>query len=161
LLFGKPEGVFAEIRNQRDGAKVDDSFDVMLLYPGMKAILKGSYLIREPGPRFKINGTEGTYVKSGADPQEAALMAGHMPDEPGWGKEPEENWGILNTTLNGMHYRGKIETESGSYMDFYNDIYDAIKEGKKIPVKPEESLEGIRVIKAAFESSREKKVIKL
>jgi len=161
LLFGMPDSLFADVRKQRTGAMVDDAFDIMLLYPDVKVVLKGSYLVKEPGPRFKINGTEGSFVKFGVDPQEAALMNGHLPDEPGWGREPEENWGILNTTLNGIHFRGKIETEYGSYQEFYNNIYDAIVFGKEPAVRPEESLNGIRIIKAAYESSLHGKVIKL
>lgn len=158
-LFGIPDYLFADVRNQRTGAMVDDAFDLALFYNNLKVVLKGSYLVREPGPRFRINGTEGSFVKYGADPQEAALMGGQMPESPDWGKDPEENWGVLNTTLNGLHFRGKIETEKGSYQEFYDNIYDAILNKAEPAVKPEESLQGIKIIKAAYESSTGKKVV--
>ncbi|MBN2481936.1 MAG: Gfo/Idh/MocA family oxidoreductase [Bacteroidales bacterium] len=161
VLFGMPEGVFADIRKQRTNALVDDAFDLLLIYPDVKVVLKGSYLVREPGPRFKLNGTEGSYVKYGTDPQEGALQAGHLPDETGWGREPEENWGLINTTLKGIHFRGKVETFPGSYQEFYNNLHEAIVSNKELAVKPAESLNGIRIIHDAYKSSNIKAVVKL
>jgi scyllo-inositol 2-dehydrogenase (NADP+) len=152
VLFGMPDAVYADIRKQRTGAQVDDLFDLNLIYPEIKVRLKGSYLTREPGPRYMLHGTEGSYVKYGTDPQEEALNNGHFPNEPDWGKECKENWGILNTYLNGLHYRGPIETIPGCYHEFYNQLYETIVNGKELAVKPEESLNVIRIIRAAYES---------
>jgi scyllo-inositol 2-dehydrogenase (NADP+) len=159
VLFGMPSGVYADIRKQRTGAQVDDLFDLSLMYPGVKVTLKGSYLVREQGPRYMIHGTEGSFVKYGADPQEKALNAGRYPNEPGWGTEPEEKWGILNTTVGGLHYRGRVETLAGCYHQFYNSLYDSLSTGKELAVKPEESLNGIKVILAAYESSKKHGVV--
>ncbi len=161
ILFGMPEGVYADIRKQRTNALVDDSFDLLLLYSDIKVILRGSYLVREPGFRFKLNGTEGSFVKYGTDPQEGALQAGRLPDEPDWGMEPEENWGLLNTTLNGVHFRGKVETIPGCYQEFYNNLFKAIIQNNELAVKPAESLNGIRIIRAAYESSNAKVAVEL
>jgi len=154
VLFGMPSGVYADIRKQRTGAQVDDLFDLSLYYPDVKVTLKGSYLVREQGPRFLIHGTEGSFVKYGADPQEEALTAGRFPNEAGWGTEPEDKWGILNTTVGGLHYRGKIETLPGCYHQFYNELYETLTTAKDIAVNPRDSLNGIKVILAAYESSR-------
>ncbi len=154
VLFGMPSGVYADIRKQRTGGQVDDLFDLSLYYPDVKVTLKGSYLVREQGPRFLIHGTEGSFVKYGADPQEEALTAGRYPNEAGWGTEPEEKWGILNTTVGGLHYRGRIETLPGCYHQFYNELYETLTSGKEIAVNPRDSLNGIKVILAAYESSR-------
>jgi predicted dehydrogenase len=152
VLFGKPEAVYADIRKQRTGSEVDDLFDLNLYYNDLKVTLKSAYLVREPGPRFMVHGTEGSYVKYGIDPQEEALTNGHFPDEPDWGREPEAHWGILNTNINGLHFRGPVETFAGCYQDFYNELYDSLVHGKELAVKPEESLEVIRIIKAAYKS---------
>jgi len=138
--------------NNATGSKVDDLFDLNLIYPEIKVSLKSSYLVREPGPRFLLHGTEGSFVKYGADPQEEALNRGQYPNEPDWGKEEEEKWGILNTTTGGIHFRGRIETVAGCYHEFYNLLYDTIVNGKDLAVKPEESLNVIRIIRAAYES---------
>jgi predicted dehydrogenase len=161
VLFGMPSAVYADIRKQRTGAQVDDLFDLNLFYPDVKVTLKGSYLVREPGPHFILHGTEGSFVKHGTDPQEEALTAGHYPDEPDWGRDQEENWGILNTSIADLHYRGKIETLPGCYHEFYKGLYDTLVEAKELVVKPVESLNGIRIIKAAYESCEKKKVVEL
>ncbi len=152
VLFGMPDAVYADIRKQRTGSQVDDLFDLSLFYPSVKVTLKSSYLVREPGPRYLLHGTEGSYVKYGIDPQEEALTRGHYHNEPDWGKESEDKWGILNTTLNGLHFRGPLETLPGCYHEFYSSLYETIVNGRELAVKPQESLNGIRVIKAAYES---------
>lgn len=159
LLFGAPEAVYADLRKQRTGSMVDDLFDLNLYYPGLKVTLKSSYLVREPGPRYMLHGTEGSYVKYGVDPQEEALINGHYPDEPDWGKEPEDNWGILNTTINGLHFRGPVETTPGCYQEFYKLLYEAIVNGKELAVNPEDSLMGIKIIRAAYESDERRSAI--
>jgi len=158
-LFGTPDAVYADLRKQRTGSQVNDLFDLNLYYPEIKVTLKSSYLVREPGPRFMIHGTEGSYVKYGIDPQEDALTIGRFPDEPEWGREPESQWGVMNTNLNGIHFRGPIETVPGCYQEFYNLLYDTLVHGKTLAVKPEESLNGIRIIKAAYDSDERRSAI--
>ncbi|MBW7462366.1 oxidoreductase, partial [Paenibacillus sepulcri] len=73
-LFGLPDTITADIRIQREGGIADDYFDIGLGYAdGLKVSLRSSLLIREPGPRYVVHGTEGSYVKYGVDPQERAL----------------------------------------------------------------------------------------
>jgi len=161
VLFGMPSAIKADLRNQRTGAQVDDLFDLSLEYPDIKVTLKGSYLVREQGPRYILHGTEGSFIKYGADPQEEALNAGRFPDESDWGREPEEKWGLLNTTLQGLHFRGKIETWPGCYQMFYNSLYETLVNGGELSVKPQESLNGIRIIQAAYISQQTQRAVKL
>jgi scyllo-inositol 2-dehydrogenase (NADP+) len=159
VLFGMPKSLYGDIRIQRPGGKIDDNFEVIMNYDDIKVSLKTSYLVREQGPRYILHGTEGSFVKYGADPQEAFLKAGKSPLLPEYGIEPEEQWGKLNSQLDGLHFEGKIETLKGSYLDYYNNIYDAIRKNKDLLVKPEEAMRTIQVIEAAKRSSEEKKVV--
>lgn len=152
-LFGKPDGVHADIRILRTGGAVDDFFDIDLFYPQVKVKLKSSYLVREQGPRFILHGTEGSFLKWGLDPQEAALKTGQLPGGPDWGADAENNWGTLNTSVGGLHFHGRIETLAGNYPAFYNNLYDTITTGAHPAVKADEPLMGLQVIEAAFESS--------
>jgi scyllo-inositol 2-dehydrogenase (NADP+) len=161
VLFGMPGYVNADIRILRTGGQVDDSFDIRLGYPDIKVTVRGGYLIREKGPRYILHGTEGSFLKSGIDPQEEKLTQGHFPDEPDWGIDLEENWGILNTTSNGLHFRGKVETLPGDYADYYTNIYNVLVNGHELMVKPEEALNVIKIIQAAYESNKLKKSIEL
>ncbi len=161
VLFGMPGSVYADMRKIRTGTKVNDYFHLELLYADVKVTIKGSYLVREAGPRYTLHGTEGSFLKWGVDPQEEALLQGIYPDEPGWGKEPESQWGTLNTSIDNLHFRGKLETIPGAYIDYFTNIYNAIARGEELAVKPGEALNIIRVIEAARDSDRLRKVIDL
>ena len=160
-LFGKPSAVHADIRVMRTGGEVDDFFDIDLFYENVKVKLKSSYLVREAGPRFILHGTEGSFLKWGTDPQEEMLKSGHIPNEPGWGAEDEKFWGLLNTSAGGLHTRGRVESLAGDYSAFYSNLSDAILKRAELAVKPDESLLGIKIIEAAFESSKAGVRIKL
>lgn len=151
-LFGMPKKVYAHARVVRTGGQVPDNFDMKLYYDGLDVNLRCSYLAREAGPRFLLHGTGGSYIKYGIDPQEAALKAGALPQGADWGKEPEQEWGYLNTDREGLHYEGSIETLPGNYMAYYDNIADALAQGAELAVKPEESMDGLHLIEAARES---------
>lgn len=161
VLFGIPEEIDARLGIQRPGGKVDDFYDVRMQYKDFHVIVKSSYLVRESGPRYILHGTTGSFVKYGLDPQEQALKDGKHPGSVGWGIEQREFWGKLNTTSGGLHIEGLIETIPGNYLAFYRNVYDVIREGKPLLVKPEESKDGIRLIEACVESNRTRSAIKL
>jgi predicted dehydrogenase len=160
LLFGKPDEVDARIGTQRTGGRIDDFYDIRLQYKDFHAIVKSSYLVREAGPRYILHGTEGSFVTpSGIDPQEQALKEKKIPGSTGWGTYEKEVWGKLNTTINGVHVEGRIETIPGNYMCFYQNLYEVIREGKPLEVKPEQSRDVIALIEAAYESNRQRRAI--
>jgi scyllo-inositol 2-dehydrogenase (NADP+) len=160
-LFGIPHELDARMGIQRPGGKVDDYYDIRLCYPSLNVIVKSSYLVREPGPRYVLHGVNGSFVKYGIDPQEQALKEGGIPGTAGWGREDEKLWGKINTAVNGLHLEGKIETVPGDYLAYYQNVYEAIRESKPLVVKPEQSREGIRLIEACFESNQHRKAVKL
>lgn len=159
VLFGVPDAVYADIDKLRDGSMVDDYYCIQLIYPRLKVLLRASYLVREETPRYYIHGTEGSFVKYGIDPQEEMLKAGISPAFPEWGKEEETLWGTLNTDINEMHFRGKVETIRGNYSWFYDEVYDAIRNGKSPSTVASEVISLIKILEAAFKSANEKKVI--
>ncbi len=159
VLFGAPDAVAADLRTIRTNSKVDDFFEIYLYYNQVKVRLHSSYLVREPYPRFIIHGTLGSFVKYGLDIQEAALKAGKTPDIKGWGEEEESIWGTLNTEIDGKHVIEKIKSESGNYMDFYENIFNVIRNGEKLMVTPQEALMNIHTIELAIQSSKEKKIL--
>ena len=150
LLFGRPQRVTGDVRRERDFGDSDDAFDIWLDYRDVKVILRAGMLVREPAPRFVVRGTAATFVKSGLDPQEAALMAGHTPREEGWGREPREQWGTLYTD------RGAetIETLPGAYQDFYANLRDAIEGRAPLAVDPEDARRTIEIIEEVLRSRR-------
>ncbi len=154
VLLGRPLAIAADARTQRDGGTTVDSFELFLHYDGLKVLLKAGMLVREePKTRFVLHGTHGSFVKYGLDPQEDELKAGRTPAEPGWGDEPEERWGALDTEVAGLHVRARVETLPGTYQEFYRNVLDAIRGHAEIAVRPEEARDTIRVIELAAEAS--------
>ncbi len=161
VLFGMPDEIDARIGIQRPGGRVDDFYDIRFQYKDLNVIIKSSYLVREQGPRYILHGTEGSFItSSGIDPQEQALKEKKIPGSAGWGTHDKEYWGKLNTTINGLHVEGKIETIPGSYMAFYQNLYEVIREGKSLDVKAEQARDVIILIEAAYESNRQRRAIK-
>lgn len=161
VLFGMPVEVDARIGIQRPNGKVEDYYDIRMQYSDFHAIVKSSYLVREPTPRYILHGTEGSFIKYGIDPQEQALKDGKAPGSPGWGSEGKEWWGKLNTSTGGLHVEGLVETLPGNYMQFYKSLYESIRNSKPLAVKPEESKNVIRLIEACYESQSERKAVKI
>jgi len=159
VLFGLPKAVTAHLNVLRTGGRTTDNFDIRLHYGKFNAILRSSYLVREMGPQYIVHGTEGSFVKMGTDPQEELMKLHHLPNEPKWGEDQPADWGTLNTTINGLHFHGKIETIPGDLASFFLKLYGTIREGKELFVKPEESLNVIRILEACLESNRLKKTI--
>ncbi len=158
-LFGMPINVSADIGVERTGGKVDDFYNIVLRYDSLHVSLKSSHMVREQGPRYILHGTEGSFLKWGLDPQEEALKDCRYPNEPNWGAEPKKLWGKLNTEMNGLHYTGRIETISGNYQTYYNNIYEVVRNNGKLIVKPEQSLDLMKIIEGAIESNKRGKAV--
>jgi predicted dehydrogenase len=159
-LFGLPLAVTAFIMNQRTGTKVDDNFELILKYPGMKVTLKSGMLVREPLQRFVLLGENGSFVKKGMDVQEEALKAGlSAQTTTGWGIEPIEIWGILNATVKGIHISGRVESEKGDYIAYYQNIYDAVSKQSPLIVTAGQARNVIRIIELAIQSDKLEKTI--
>ena len=162
-LFGMPRSVFADIQRQREGSKVDDYIDLLFYYDTLRVRLKSGYFVKEPIPSFVLHGTAGSLLKSRADVQETELLAGKRPvDAPdAWGMEPESEQGLLHTVRNNTVIRERIPSLQGNYLDYYQGIYQALVSGEQPPVDAMAGLKVMRLIQAAEESQRLKKVIDL
>ena len=153
-LFGQPAAMTADLRAERDGAVVDDAFDVVLHYARMRVLIRSNLLTCVPGPRFRLNGSRGSFVKYGSDPQEEALKRGETPDQPNWGQEPEENWGTLSLTEGEAITQTRIPTETGDYRRYYQNVRDAIVSGAPLDVSPQHGLRIMQALELAIESTR-------
>jgi scyllo-inositol 2-dehydrogenase (NADP+) len=158
-LFGNPETITADVRKQRPHAKAHDFFHIWLHYGFLKVILHSGMLVREQGPRYMIQGTLGSFIKYGEDPQEERLRAGELPLGDNWGQEPESSHGILHTEIRGEIVRKRIPSKKGDYGLYYKNIYDTIVNDMPLQEKPEHGYNTIRIIELALESSAQKKTI--
>ncbi|RTQ50614.1 oxidoreductase [Hymenobacter gummosus] len=159
-LFGTPLELRADLRVQRTEGRVIDSFEVVLLYEGLKATLKGGMLVKDPFPQFAVFGEQGSFVKYGRDMQEDALRDGEIPNaRPDWGTEPESFWGRLITHHQGLELTATVKSEQGDYSVFYRNLHRAITAGAELLVQPQEARDVIYLIELAEQSSREKRTL--
>ncbi|HCE57398.1 MAG TPA: oxidoreductase [Prolixibacteraceae bacterium] len=161
VLFGKPKAVTAHLKIVRTGGAVSDYYDIRLEYGKFTAILKCSYLVKEPGPRYIIHGEMGSFFKFGIDPQEEMLKAGNLPEGEKWGIESADLWGTLYYSENENSLNEKIETVQGNYHSFYNNVFETVRNGTELMVKPEETIEVLKILEACLLSNREKRTIML
>lgn len=154
VLFGRPEAITAELRAERDGAVVDDAFDVVLHYPKLRVLLRSNLLTCATGPRFRLNGTKGSFVKCGSDPQEEALKRGETPQQPNWGQEPAENWGTLSLAEGDTVTQTRVPTATGDYRRYYENVRDAIVSGTPLDVTPQHALSIMHALELGMESNK-------
>ncbi len=153
-LFGMPESIKADIRSQREGSMVDDFFEVTLSYSMVQAVVTAGMLVENHELRFLINGSKGTFIKYGLDPQEEKLKQGFKPEGDEWGTEDFENWALTTFVREGLHFDGSIETEPGNYMAFYENVFAVLTAGAGMEVSPGQARDVIKLIELAFESNR-------
>jgi scyllo-inositol 2-dehydrogenase (NADP+) len=154
VLFGIPEAIAADVRIEREDAVVDDAFDILLRYPKLTVLLRATMIACAPGPRFVLNGTLGSYVKHGMDPQEDALKAGAEPVSPEWGEEDPTHWGTLTLAGPNGVVRQPVPTEAGDYRKFYSNVRDAILLKAPLAVTAQHAANIIRLLELARESSK-------
>jgi len=147
-LFGTPDAIDADIIAQRQGALVDDYFDVTLHYGPLRVCLRSSSLVASPRPRFSVHGTQGSFVKFGLDPQEAQLKAGMDPRDRAFGIDRSDG----TVTLAGGTTEA-ASTERGNCVAYYDAIAAAILDGAPVPVAPEDARDGLKLISLARRAS--------
>ena len=158
FLFGPAAQVYAELDTRRAGAQTDDDSFVALLHEsGVRSHLWMSAVAAQLGPRFRVLGSRAAYIKFGIDVQEELLHAGRRPDDPLWGREPEDRWGSLGA---GDELR-RIPTVPGAYQRFYEGVALALRDDAPPPVDPAGVVAGLEVLDAARKSARERRVVEL
>jgi len=160
-LFGMPEKLFADIQPMRPISKVDDYFDILFYYNKLRVRLKASYSVREALSGYIFHGLKGSFIKPKTDVQEDMLKAGNIPGKSDWGKEPESEKGLLHTEIDGKIVRDYITSEQGNYGEYYDGVYEAIRNNKPLPVTAEAALNVIKIIEAAYKSNETKCTVDL
>ena len=157
-LFGMPRAVTADIIAQREAAKVEDYFHLVLDYFPLRVILHAATLVVQPGPRFIVHGDGGSFLKYGIDGQEEALKHGQRPGDAEWGGDSPENCGEF-TPAGGTPR--KVETLRGGYERYYEALAACLETGGPPPVDPRDSRDGLIIIEAAQRSAAERRTIRL
>jgi scyllo-inositol 2-dehydrogenase (NADP+) len=159
VLFGMPITIFADFGFQRDGSRVTDFVHLVLNYDEVKVILHVGTIVANPGPHFQIHGDKGSFVKYGMDSQEASLIGGNQPGDPGWGEDTENFYGTLTRYQHDQLLSEKLKTRTGCYESFYQQMAKSITENGTLPVMAIDAVNVVRVIEYAMKSNEEKRTV--
>ena len=154
-LFGRPDKVAYDIRNNEVESGVDNYFDVDLHYGHtFKVKVKTNHVVASSYPRFILHGENGSFVKYGEDQQENDLKAGIMPGSSGFGEDSVMYYGIARyKNANGDWIEKQIKTPVGDYGRYYDAVYETLKNGAEPLVSQEEALTNIQILEAGFHQS--------
>ncbi len=146
VLLGPAVAVYAELRVRESGLD-DDVFIALTHQGGARSQLWGSWSQHAPGPRYRVTGSEATYVLRAGDTQEDRLRAGEAPASLGerWGVEPATSYGILHAGASSEPY----PTERGRWDFFYPTFANAVRGLNPPPVDPHDAIATAIVLDAA------------
>jgi predicted dehydrogenase len=162
--FGFPERLFADVFSMKGKEFANDYFEIILFYQNdLRVRLKSSVFTKEAHYAYAIHGEKGSFLQERTDNQENELVAGAVPEYgKEWTQPLKEPDGILNY-LNENKETQRIFTssESGNYMNYYQQIYEFIVFGYALPSPAEEIIKNMKIIDAAWESSKEGRIVTL
>jgi predicted dehydrogenase len=156
-LFGLPQSVSASLATLRSGGQTDDWAHIQLNYPDTRVILHATLLSSGGSPRSIVHGTKATWVKYGADTQEAQLKAGMQPDDPAFGEDSDP--GILYDGATGTIT--KIAAPAGNQRMYYVGIRDSILRGVSPPISARDAVTVMAILEASFESAARGAVVSI
>lgn len=161
-LFGMPQKIFADLEKQRNNTQTIDFFQVTMWYDEMRVIIGSSSLMTSPRPTIAVYGDKASYVKYGLDVQENNLRLLKSPRDLDFGVENSAFNGKLTINKDNSQSRINITSHKGSYISYYQGIYDTLLDCTKVsPVSPESALNVITIIEAAIKSNMAGKEIHL
>ena len=160
-LFGWPAAIFADMMAMRDGSPVDDYVEIILYYPAHRVRLKASNFVKEPVHEYIFHGSLGSFLQKRSDLQEAMLLKGVRPAMGSWCPAPDAPDGFLHTTMNGKEVVEERTAVPGNYMDYFEEVYQALVNNAPNPVPPEDGVKSILLLEAAKQSAKEGKLISL
>ena len=145
--FGKPDNIHYDVRQLLGTGRMNDYFDLDLYYGSLKVSVKSSYFRLKERPSFIVYGKKGVFVKETKDRQEEHLKAFYMPTNKDFGIDKEEHYGIIKFIDEyGIIHEEKVKSVVGDYGRVYDDLYEAIINGKDKTIKDEETLLQMKIL---------------
>ena len=147
-LLGPVAEVWADVAVRRAGAVVDDDCLLVLTHTGgATSLLWCSAAAPWTGPRLVLQGSRAGWVKQELDGQEAAQRDGATaPDEPDGAVWDESG-------------ARAVRSERGDWAAYYRAFAAAALDGAPVPVDPADAVTVLRVLEAAQEASRTRRVV--
>ncbi|WP_343519345.1 oxidoreductase [Sphingomonas sp.] len=155
-LFGRPIAITADIATLRERAPAPDYFHAVLRYPERRVLLHASKLIAEHQLRFAVHGTQGSWIKYGIDPQEAATVAGRAPRGEDWGLDP-----VPGMLTRASETPVAVPNARGDYRLFWHALAAAVRGEGPNPVPGCDAIAVMELLEAGLRSSEERREIAL
>jgi scyllo-inositol 2-dehydrogenase (NADP+) len=138
-LFGKPLNFTKTTGIYREGSEVADYFNYHLIYPNqLNVFLTSGLLMAEVLPGFAVYGTLGSFAKERCDVQEAQLDRGMLPNEEGFGIEPEGSDGkLVIMDIDNERNVEWVKPPKGNYNGLFDAVYNTLRNNALFPVTEE------------------------
>lgn len=144
-LLGPVEDLYAEVRHQRPGQGADDDTFVALQHEsGAISHLWMSAVTPQPGPRFRVLGSQAGFTSYGLDPIEEQLAAGARPGQDGFGHREQDRDAVVG--LHGAGEERRVPLLPGDYGAFYRGVVEALRTDCPPPVDVRDSVAVIELI---------------
>jgi len=153
LIFPQAvQSVYCRMHHDYADRDVDSHAMVVIGYEGgATAVVDAGGMHFILKPRIHAFGREGSFIKHGLDPQEAAMRAGDIDAA----VEPEKDYGRLKTA----EREREVRTLPGRWRSFYENVADALAGRTELAVKAAGVRRAIAVLDAAFRSARSGEVV--
>ena len=149
-IFGpEVEHVYCNMRHGQWDVDVETHSQTVIRFAGGRTYtIVLSNLSRVEKARWFVMGTTGTLVKTGLDPQEAAMFAGDIDSA----KEDPAHYAHVKTEVAGRPVDMTVETMRGRWRSYYENIADHLNKGAELAVTPESCRVPIAIQEAARRS---------
>lgn len=154
-LFDAPvETVYARMHWDFETSDTDShALAVLTFADGRTGIVDASSMCAAKKPRYYVLGTKGSFVKSGIDPQERAMIDGDIDSA----VDAPETYGQLVF----KDHTETIPTIPGRWRNFYENVGDVLLDGVESAIKLPEMRRLMQVIDAARTSARTGDVVRI
>lgn len=158
--FGVPKQItgFLGAQRRHNPTGLQDSCTVLLHYDQLLVTVKAGVVSPEVEQlRFWVRGEKGSFKKYHLDRQEDQLKEGMRPGDQGYGVDPKDHYGTLNTVQDGKITSQKVPTlEPQTYVEFYRKLARALAgNNDEVPVDLDSAVAVIRLIELAQQSFNE------
>ena len=151
-LFGLPVSMQVDLAQLRPGSQSTDYFHAVLAWPQRRVVLHGTLVAAAETARFIIQGSRGSYVKYGLDPQEERLKSGERLPQEDWGYDMRD--GVLTRAEGEDITEESWLTLPGNYPAYYAAIRDALNGSGTNPVPASQAIQIMELIEFGLESAR-------
>ena len=150
-FFGEPLSYRCDARQLTGKGRMNDYYEIDLHYESFKVKLAASYFRAKARPSFVAYGRKGMFVKQTRDRQEDHLKLFYMPWQEDFGRDLPEHYGVLTTyDEDGVYHEEKVPSLQGDYGRTYDDLYEAIVNGREKRISDRQILLQMEIMEAAM-----------